>query len=60
MCISTTVVGDAYVRDCRGYLGCMVGMVVESVGGEYVGERGNVVTGWGMIGREDKYSEKSG
>jgi hypothetical protein len=38
-----------YVRDCRGYRGCTVGMVVESVGGECVGGRGNVVIGWGMM-----------
>jgi hypothetical protein len=46
-----------YVRDCRGYKGCML---IESVGGECVGGRGNVVIGWGMIGGEGKYSEKSG
>jgi hypothetical protein len=35
-------------------------MLIESVGGECVGGRGKVVIGWGMIGGEGKYSEKSG
>jgi hypothetical protein len=60
MCISTVVMEGTYVSDCRGYRECMVCMVIESIGGECVGGRGNVGTGWGMIGGEGKYSEKSG
>jgi hypothetical protein len=59
MFISTVAVEGTYVRDCREYRGCMVGMIVYSVGGECVGGRGNVATGWAMIGGECKYSEKS-
>jgi hypothetical protein len=43
-CISIVVEG-AFVRDYRGLGLCTVGIVGYSVGGEYVGGRGSVVTG---------------
>jgi hypothetical protein len=48
---------------CQGLWGlglCKVGTVVWSAGGEWVGGRGSVVTGWGRIGGKVKAGEESG
>jgi hypothetical protein len=37
------------VKDCRGLGLCKVGIVGWSVGGEYEGGRGSLVTEWGRI-----------
>jgi hypothetical protein len=48
--ISVVVVEGACVQDCRGLGLCTVGTVGQSAGGEFVGGRVSVVTGWEKIG----------
>jgi hypothetical protein len=50
-CISVVVEG-AFVRNCRGMGLCKVGVVGWSVGDDYVGVTGTLVTGWRGVGRE--------
>jgi hypothetical protein len=47
--ISVVAVEGICVRDCRVLGLCTVGTVGSSAGGEYVGGRGGIVTGWGRI-----------
>jgi hypothetical protein len=49
-CISL-VVESACVKDCRGLGLCTIDTVGYLMGGEYIDERGSVVTGWGRLGR---------
>jgi hypothetical protein len=57
-CIS--VVEGACVRDCRGLGLCKVDIVGWSAGGECVGVRGSLVTGWGRWVGKVKAWEESG
>jgi hypothetical protein len=51
-CISVVVEEGACVRDCRVWGLCKVGIVGWSVGDEYEGGSGSLVTDWRRMGGE--------
>jgi hypothetical protein len=57
---SLIVVEGAFVRDYRRLGLSTVGTVEYSVGGECVGGRGSLMTGWERIGGEGEEGGKSG
>jgi hypothetical protein len=53
-CVSVVEEEGVCVRDCRALGLCKLGIVDWSVGDEYVGGRGSLVTGWQRMGGESE------